>query len=113
MKTYLSSRQQSVYINGSFSNIIDIGDSGCFQGTIMAMLLYVLYVLDQPYLVHMECQHFNSYEENDDCEKHFLANYIDHNFSEITANRWTDIENEAEKYLKKIKKNIMTTTNLI
>ena len=53
MKSYLKNRKQKTYFNGSYSTYLDIGDNSSFQGTIMGTLLYIIYVLDQPYVNHI------------------------------------------------------------
>merc|ERR1711867_44436 len=88
-----------VYFNGSYSQSLKVGDKGCFQGMIMATLLYIIYVFDQPTIVHIICGHPNNYMENEQCDKNISVNYIDDNITEVTANDWKDIENEAENYL--------------
>ena len=100
MKTYLNRRRQSVSFNGSNSDLIDIGDQGCFQGTIMATLIYVIYVLDQPSVAHMSCNHENSYEDNENCAGNLSINYIDDNITEVISDNWNNIEVEAENYLE-------------
>ena len=104
MKTYLKDRKQAVSFNGSYSDVIDIGDQGCFQGTIMATLIYVIYVLDQPTIIHMNCEHANSYENNENCTRNLSLNYIDDNLSEVVADKWENIQSETERYLVNQKK---------
>ena len=60
MKSYLKDRSQTVFVNGSNSELKYIGDQGCFQGTIMAMLIYVIYILGQPSIDHIQWNHENS-----------------------------------------------------
>ena len=100
MKSYLEERKQVVIFNGSTSSIKNIGNQGCFQGTIMATLLYVLYVLDQPSISHINCEHQNNYKDNEDCNDNLSINYIDDNLSVITANNWNTIEEKTEEFLK-------------
>ena len=99
MNSYLNNRSQEVFFNGSTSERLNIGNQGCFQGTIMATLFYVIYVLDQPTVIHKRCEHINNYKNNENCKKNLSINYIDDNLSEVTTENWNNLENEAEIYL--------------
>ena len=66
----------------------------------MATLIYILYVLHQPSIAHINCEHEKNNEENEDCPSNLSINYIDDNMSEITANNWDDLEVNAEAFLK-------------
>ena len=96
----MKDRTQSVYFNGSSSNLKKIGNQGCFQGTIVATLLDIIYVLDQPTIVHKKCNHENNYNENEKCDGNYSMNYIDDNVSQIISNRWNNIQNETVGYLR-------------
>ena len=100
MRSYLINRSQSTYFNGTYSSISDIGDYGCFQGLITSSLLYILYVLDQPMIAHIACDHEKEYDSIDECEEMFSINYIDDNMTEITTGNWDDIIDKTEIYLK-------------
>ena len=99
MDSYLKNRTQIVAFNGSMSDEMTNGNKGCFQGTLMAMLIYILYVLDQPSIAHINCDHEKNNEENVDCISNLSINYIDDNMSEITANNWDNLEVNAEAFL--------------
>ena len=96
MSSYLKNRFQKTYFNGSYSSYRHIGDSSSFQGTILASLLYTLYILDQPSIVHISCTHKN----DEKCEKNISINYIDDNNTELTSDKWDDLEKDAENYLR-------------
>jgi hypothetical protein len=98
MRSYLKNRYQKTYYNGSYSKFRKIGDNSTFQGTKMATLIYVIYVLDQPSIIHIDCKH--TYVENDKCEQQLSINFVDDNNSAITANNWNEIVEKTEKYLK-------------
>ena len=100
MKQYLMERKQKTYFNGSYSDIATIGGYGCFQGLVTSSLLYVLYVLDQPSIAHIKCTHDNNYTDNDSCDRNLSINYIDDNMSEITPDKWENIEYNVETFLK-------------
>ena len=104
LSSYLNKRNQSVYYNGSTSKLLPIGDNSCFQGTIMATLMYILYVLDQPYVAHMECEVKKDENNEEIWEENFSCNYVDDNNSEITSDKWDNLEEKAEKYLENQKK---------
>ena len=99
MKSYLNNRTQRVSFNGSISEELNIGDKGCFQGSLMATLLYIIYVLDQPSIAHLNCDHLSNNEENEDCTANLSINYIDDNMSEIIADKWNYIERNTEIFL--------------
>jgi hypothetical protein len=67
IKSYLKDRQQLTYFNGSYSKMKHIGNNSSFQGTIMATMWYVIYILDQPSIIHMNCEH--NYLDENICEK--------------------------------------------
>ena len=92
--------------------MLPIGDNSCHQGTLMATLLYIIYVLDQPYVAHIDCTK-NEKESNESiCMKNMSSNYVDDNNSEITSDNWINLENDAEKCLIN-QKNIMTIINCV
>ena len=100
MTDYLKDRKHYVYYNGSNSTIKNIGNNNCFQGTIMATILYLIYVLDQPFIAHINCDHMNIYEDISKCNKFYSSNYVDDNLTEVTTDNWNNLENESQKYLK-------------
>ena len=53
LKSYLTERQQSVYIGGHLSSKITL-EAGVPQGSILGPLLYTVYTLDFPEVVHKE-----------------------------------------------------------
>ena len=53
LRSYLNHRQQSVYIGGHFSSIVTL-EAGVPQGSILGPLLYTMYTLDFPEVVHQE-----------------------------------------------------------
>ena len=53
LKSYLTQRQQTVYIGGHLSSIVTL-EAGVPQGSILGPLLYTLYTLDFPEVVHEE-----------------------------------------------------------
>ena len=62
LESYLTQRQQKVYIGGHFSSTISL-EAGVPQGSIVGPLLYTIYTLDFPDVVHQEdCPH--KHEEN-------------------------------------------------
>ena len=99
MTSYFINRQQSVYFNSSTSNLLPIGDNSVFQGTLMATLLYVLYVLDQPAVAHIMCVHELNNYEIEICPNNFSQNFVDDSQSEIQAENWNDIENQTNIFL--------------
>ena len=66
----------------------------------MAMLLYIIYVLDQPTIAHKKCNHKNDYNENENCEGNSSINYIDDNESQIVADSWMNIQDETNDFLR-------------
>ena len=57
LESYLTQRQQKVYIGGHFSSTISL-EAGVPQGSILGPLLYTIYTLDFPEVVHQEdCPH--------------------------------------------------------
>ena len=54
MKSYCSNRHQIVNVEGFLSEIKPTGDRSVMQGSVMSTLLYLIYVLDFPYLYHKE-----------------------------------------------------------
>ena len=57
LKSYLTQRQQKVYIGGHFSSTVSL-EAGVPQGSILGPLLYTIYTLDFPEAVHQEdCPH--------------------------------------------------------
>ena len=57
LKSYLTHRKQTVYIGGHFSSIVTL-EAGVPQGSILGPLLYTVYTLDFPEVVHQEnCPH--------------------------------------------------------
>ena len=62
LESYLTQQQQKVYIGGHFSSTISL-EAGVPQGSILGPLLYTIYTLDFPEVVHQEdCPH--KHEEN-------------------------------------------------
>ena len=99
IRSYLKGRKQKTFFNGSYSSYKEIGENSSFQGTIMATLWYVIYVLDQPAVIHMSCDHEMSEDENINCQKNLSLNFVDDNNSVITSNNWNTIINVTESYL--------------
>ena len=59
LKSYLTQRQQKVYIGGHFSSTISL-EAGVPQGSILGPLLYTIYTLDFPEVVHQQdCPHIH------------------------------------------------------
>ena len=92
--------------------MLPIGDNSCHQGTIIATLLYILYVLDQPYVAHIDCIKNEKESDENICKKNMSCNYVDDNNSEITSDKWIKLEKDAENFLIN-QKNIMTTINYV
>ena len=62
LESYLTQRQQKVYIGGHFSSTISL-EAGVPQGSILGPLLNTIYTLDFPEVVHQEdCPH--KHQEN-------------------------------------------------
>ena len=99
MKNYLADRKQIVNFNGSYSEIKNIGSQSCHQGAIMSTLLYVIYVMDQPSIVHKQCNHEINYLENDNCENNLSINYVDDNMTEVTSDDWNNIEDATKIFI--------------
>ena len=63
LKSYLIQRQQKVYIGGHFSSTVTL-EAGVPQRSILGPLLYTLYTVDFPEVVHQEdCPHFLKYNQ--------------------------------------------------
>ena len=99
INSYLSDRKQSIFFNGFHSKLKNIGTQSCFQATITATLLYILYTLDQPAVVHINCPHQLNVYSISTCDRKFSQNYIDDNHSEVQSNTWTELKYEAESFL--------------
>ena len=53
LQSYLSQRKQSVYMSGHFSSVVTL-EAGVPQGSILGPLLYTIYTLDFPEVVHQD-----------------------------------------------------------
>jgi hypothetical protein len=107
MKSYFKNRYQKTHFNGSDSTYKTIGNNSTFQGTKMATLIYVIYTLNQPSVIHKQCEHL--YINNNECEDQLSVNYVDDNNSEVTSTSWNNIIEKKQKNISIINRNIMIT----
>ena len=55
--------------------------------------------MDQPSIVHKQCNHEINYVENYNCETNLSINYVDDNMTEVTSNNWNNIEEATEIFI--------------
>ena len=87
--SFLSNREQCVYVDGHYSDYLHIGHKSVIQGSVMSCLLYLIYVLDIPNLFHTS-QH--KIEDTDHCDKPSIQTFVD--------DLMTTIRSEPGKHLQ-------------
>ena len=73
-KDYLQNRQQSVYLDGTMSSTLHIGNRSVVQGSVLSCALYLIYILDIPLLFH---QSSHTIPQAEMCQKPSLQTFVD------------------------------------
>jgi hypothetical protein len=100
-RSYLSSRSQTVCIDGALSRVLDI-ECGVPQGSVLGPLLYVLCTNDLPDIVHNDHDtpqtHLNPSMQCDDCGG--LVNYVDDATYTFASNDPEELSNKLSETYK-------------
>jgi hypothetical protein len=73
-KSYLNNRQHVVMVDGSISEKLHTGGVSVVQGSIMSCLLFLLFTLDLPLLLH---NHNHNPEQELNCSQPSVSTYVD------------------------------------
>ena len=94
--SFLSDREQCVYMDGHFSDFLHIRRKSVIQGSVMSCLLYLIYVMDIPNLFH-DNQH--KVEETDSCPKPSIQTFVDDLMTSIHKESNISLQNTVESSL--------------
>ena len=92
-KNYLENRQQQVYIDGSYSNTLHIGNRSVIQGSVLSCILYLIYILDITSIFH-NTQH--KVEDTDNCNKPAAQSFVDDVMMTIQKEEHTPLQQTIE-----------------
>ena len=101
IKSYLSKRKQNVYIDGAFSEELEL-EAGVPQGSILGPLLYVIFTNDLPEAVHNHLQENGSFY-NTHCQKcGGLCCYADDCTYTISGSNIEEIKTQIQEQYEKL-----------
>ena len=80
MKTYLSDREQTVYIEGKFSYPLHIGPRSVIQGSALSSILYIIFTMDLPLIHEEEMLSISNLQESKNPDS---ITYVDDNFVHV------------------------------
>ena len=95
----MKDRKQFVQIQGFESQKLLIGPNSVVQGSVMSCLLYLVYILDLPTILH-EKNHTPKEQRN--CTEPSLETYVDDNFVTITKIKHPNIKEAITTTMNKI-----------
>ena len=98
-KNYLKDREQRVYIDGTYSENLHIGQRSVVQGSVMSCLLYLIFVLDIPLIFHKQEHPLN---EVDTCKNPMIQTFIDDLMCTITKNKDIPLQDSIVETLDRI-----------
>ena len=64
MKSFLGDRKQYVQVQNMKSETLMLGSNSVIQGSMMSGVLFLLYILDMPYLLRSEIEPPKEYRQN-------------------------------------------------
>ena len=64
MKSFLKDHKQYVQVKGKDSDTIVVGETSVIQGSTLSGLLFLLYILDMPYILHRNIDEPKQYRES-------------------------------------------------
>ena len=94
---YLFERKQYVQVNTVKSDVLLTGNQSVGQGSVLAGLLYMIYIMDMHYQTHKK-KHLSNSEYNN-CKNIFINTYVDDCFG-IVLTRNRDLWERIDKYIK-------------
>ena len=101
IKSYLSKRKQKVYIDGAFSEELEL-EAGVPQGSILGPLLYVIFTNDLPEAVHNHLQENGSFY-NTHCQKcGGLCCYADDSTYTISGTNIEEIKTQIQEQYEQL-----------
>ena len=107
-RSYLSNRQQVVYLDGATSDPLHIGNRSVIQGSVLSCALYLIYILDLPLLFH-DTNH--SILQADNCPRPSLQTYVDDIMCTILKKKDQNLQTTIEEAINKIE--IYMNSNLL
>ena len=104
IKSFLSNRQQYVFIDGMESEVINSGNSSVCQGSKLSSLLYILYTNEIPLLHRLNGTEIN--DKMTDCDtsndikdiQQYCIQYMDDSTTMITTNDINNIKTYIDKF---------------
>ena len=98
-QNYLIDREQQVHIDGEISGNLHIGDKSVIQGSVLSCIMYLVYILDIPTIVH---QNVHKIEDTDECRSPSLQTFIDDILTTIQREDNQTMQKSIENTIDKI-----------
>ena len=94
IQSYLENRESYVIFNTFKSKTIKTGPISAIQGGNLATLMYGVYSLDEPNMMHINCT-----IPQDICLKPKADTYVDDQYSIVVSDKWENLKLDMEKYM--------------
>ena len=97
IKDYLCDRRQYVAIQNSQSDLLVTGPRSVVQGSTLSGVLYLIFILDLPYLTHETIHTPETYRK---CKNANIKTFVDDCMAKVPNKPNSTLENEVTKFMK-------------